>query len=417
MFGRLLTSSWRARRGRLALAFTAVTLGVGVTVSLATLALEVGDDLARSLRAAGPNFLVLPPGGSLALGDDADRTVPAIAPTLPVSSVAAMRGGFWRNNILEAAPELSLAATLDGGRATLTGTWFDEQIETPAGPWRTGVSRLHPQWRLRGRWPREGGRELALGRALAGRLGARVGSAVELVHGASRETWRVCGVVETGSDADDRAWAPLGEAQRLAARGDEVDRIWMSALVKPMPRGAAPDPGRDPAAYERWMCTAYPPIVAADVAARLPGSEVLPMTEVIAGEGRVVERLNLLMLLLALAALTASTLGLLSTTAATVVERAPEIGLLRALGATGPQLAGLVLGETLLVALPGGALGWLLGGLAAGLIRGEALGGSSPLHVVLLPMALGAALGLALLGTVVPLRIALRVDPVAVLKA
>jgi putative ABC transport system permease protein len=137
---------------------------------------------------------------------------------------------------------------------------------------------------------------------------------------------------------------------------------------------------------------------------------------VVAGEGRVVERLNRLMLLLALAALAAAALGLLSTTTATVVERAPEIGLLRALGATGPQLAALVLGETLLAALPGGALGWLLGSLAAGAIRGGAFGAGSALHALLLPLALGAALLLALAGMLGPLRIALRVDPVAVLK-
>lgn len=416
MFVRLLTSSWRARRGRLALALTAVTLGVSVTVALATLAIEVGDDLAKSLRAAGPNFLVLPAGGSLRLGAR-DDDAPRLGAALPESSVAAMRGGFWRNNILEAAPELSVPVALGGQPAALIGTWFDNEVATAAGPWRTGVARLHPQWRNSGRWPEDGGRELALGQALAARLGAGAGATLELARGEARESWLVTGVVAAGGDADEAAWAPLGEAQRLAGRAGQVDRIWMSALVRPMPKRAPPDPAKDAAAYERWMCTAYPPIVAADVAARLPGAEVLPMTEVVAGEGRVVERLNLLMLLLALAALTAAGLGLLSTTTATVVERAPELGLLRALGATGPHIAALLLGETLVVALPGGALGWLLGSLAAGAIRGEAFGAHSPLHLLLLPLAVGAALGLALLGTIAPLRLALRIDPVQVLRA
>lgn len=416
MFVRLLSSSWRARRGRLALALTAVTLGVSVTVALATLALEVGDDLAKSLRAAGPNFVVLPPGGSLEPASSEERA-PQIEAALPIASVARMRSGFWRNNILEAAPELSLPVALGGKPATLLGTWFDTEIETPAGRWRTGVGRLHPQWRVTGRWPREGERELALGAALARRLGAPAGRTLELARGATREAWLVTGVVDAGGDEDERAWAPLGEAQRLAGREGEIDRVWMSALVKPMPRRPPPDPAKDPAAYERYMCTAYPPMVAADVAERLEGAEVLAMTEVVAGEGRVVERLNLLMLLLALAALAAAALGLLSTTTATVVERAPELGLLRALGATGGQIAALLLGETLLVALPGGALGWLIGSLAAGAIRGEAFGASSPLQPLLLPLALGAALVLGILGTLGPLRLAMRLDPVAVLKA
>ena len=416
MFLRLLSSSWRARRGRLVLALTAVTLGVSVTVALATLALEVGDDLAKSLRAAGPNFVVLPPGGSLEPAPGEERA-PRLQAALPVASVARMRSGFWKNNILEAAPELSVTVTLGGRPVTLLGTWFDTGIETDAGPWRTGVPRLHPQWRIAGSWPREGERQLALGAALARSLGAAAGHRVELGRGAARETWRVSGVVEAGGGEDRSAWAPLGEAQRLAGREGEIDRVWMSALVKPMPRRPPPDPAKDPAAYERFMCTAYPPMVAADVAERLEGAEVLAMTEVVAGEGRVVERLNLLMLLLALAALVAAALGLLSTTTATVVERAPELGLLRALGASGGQIAALLLGETLVVALPGGALGWLIGSLAAGAIRGEAFGASAPLHPLLLPLAVGAALALTFFGTLGPLRLAMRLDPVAVLKA
>ena len=62
MFRRMLLSSLAARRARLALGLVAVSLGVGVATALGTLALQVGDDLARTLRAAGPNFVVLPPG-------------------------------------------------------------------------------------------------------------------------------------------------------------------------------------------------------------------------------------------------------------------------------------------------------------------------------------------------------------------
>src|SRR5207244_11057643 len=120
-----------------------------------------------------------------------------------------------------------------------------------------------------------------------------------------------------------------------------------------------PDPARDPKGYERFMCTAYPANVAADLSHAIPGTEVVPITELIAGEASVVRRLHLLMLMLALAALTASTLGLLSTTTATVIERGREFGLMRALGATSGQLAVLLLAETLLVSLAGGGLGWL----------------------------------------------------------
>jgi putative ABC transport system permease protein len=147
----------------------------------------------------------------------------------------------------------------------------------------------------------------------------------------------------------------------------------------------------------------------------VPGAEVLPMTEVVSGEAGVVHRLNLLMLLLALAALTSSSLGLLSTTTATVMERAREFGLMRALGATSSQLATLLLVETLLVSLAGGALGWLAGTGAAVLIRGEAFATLRPPSRCCCRLARGGG-ARGPRGHTRTLRIALRMDPVEVLR-
>src|SRR5262249_36861414 len=162
----------------------------------------------------------------------------------------------------------------------------------------------------------------------------------------------------------------LERLQALAGRPGEIDRIWLSALVHAPSKKPAPDPAKDPVGYEKHMCTAYPEVVAHDLAGGLPHAEVVPMTEVVAGEGAVVGRLTTRMLLLALAALSASVLGLLSTSTATVVERSTELGLLRALGASRRQLAVLLLGETLLVSILGGVAGWGAGLGLASAIRG-----------------------------------------------
>jgi putative ABC transport system permease protein len=129
-----------------------------------------------------------------------------------------------------------------------------------------------------------------------------------------------------------------------------------------------------------------------------------------------VSRLNVLLLLLALAALTAATLGLIATTTATVVERGVEIGLLRSLGATARQLATLLVAETALVSLAGGAAGWLIGSLAAAAVRGRTFGAGAVLEPLLFPLALALAFAVALAGTLGPLRMALRLDPATVLR-
>ena len=416
MFRRLLWGSIVARRGRVTLALLAVGLGSGMAIALGTLALQVGDDVARQLRAAGPNFLIQARGASWTpdLGG-IDLQAPRIAATLPESSVVLLKQSFWRHNILEAAPELSATLTAANARFTVRGSWFHHTVVTDDGAWDTGVAGLHPTWQVSGRWPDEHADEIVLGRALAERLGAHRGDRLQVQIESQLLSLPVTGIVQAGGPEDDVAWAPLELVQRLAGRADQVDRVWMSALVLPGKERAAPDPS-DAKAYEKYMCTAYPSVVAASLAERLPGAEVVPATERIAGEGRVVTRLTLLMILLALAGLAASTLGLLSTMTTAVVERSSELALLRAIGASPGQLASLLLGETLLVALAGGTLGWWLGEMGAVAIRGASFAQAGAYRPLLLPVALAVAAVVALLGTLGPLRLALRLDPARVLR-
>jgi putative ABC transport system permease protein len=410
---RLVWRSLAARRSRVLLAMLAVTLGTGVATALGTLALQVGDDLARTLRAAGPNFVMRREGASWRPDAGGDLAVARAGVALPESAVAALRSTFWRNNVLEAAPELDVRVRIGERTVDATGTWFEREIATASGPWRTGLARLHPRWAIVGAWPGANEAAVAVGRGL---LGASVGDTLELVCGTRRERVAVTALVSAGGLDDRRMWLPLELAQRLANRPGELDRVALSALVKPEPRSPLPDPARDPQAFERFMCTAYPANVARDLAGGVPGSEVVPLTELVAGEASVVGRLNLLMLLLALAALTASTLGLVSTTTASVVERAREFGLMRALGATSGELALLLLAESLLVSLAGGALGWLVGTAAAAAIRGDAFAAPAAAQPLLLPAALLVAACLAVAGTVAPMRLALRYDPVEALR-
>src|SRR5262249_18742703 len=154
-------------------------------------------------------------------------------------SVAALKASFWKHNVLEAAPELAFDATLDGTPARVLGTWFDCELATGDGAWRTGLSRLRPRWTVEGRWPREGADAGALGRDLARRLnaapGGRVIVAARTGDTSARERWLVTGVVSAGGYADQEAWAPLERVQALAARRGQLDRVWLSALLRGNP--------------------------------------------------------------------------------------------------------------------------------------------------------------------------------------
>jgi putative ABC transport system permease protein len=141
----------------------AVTLGVAVAIALARVALEVGDDFARTLRAAGPNFVLLPKGARWPVDVGGADFHPVRAGVgLNARIVPDLKQSFWKNNILAASPELAVAAVIDGAPIPLVGTWFDHEVATVEGTWRTGLASLRPHWKLTGRWPAEEAAELVV---------------------------------------------------------------------------------------------------------------------------------------------------------------------------------------------------------------------------------------------------------------
>src|SRR2546430_16140500 len=88
-------------------------LGMGVATATLSVALEVGDRLAREFRSLGANLLVTPKADSLPLeiGGVDYRPVNAGA-YLPESDLFKLRTIFWRNNIVALPPALELTASI-----------------------------------------------------------------------------------------------------------------------------------------------------------------------------------------------------------------------------------------------------------------------------------------------------------------
>ncbi|WP_140412704.1 FtsX-like permease family protein, partial [Escherichia coli] len=87
--------------------------------------------------------------------------------------------------------------------------------------------------------------------------------------------------------------------------------------------------------------------------------------QVAASEGVVIDKIQLLMAVVTVAALVASAMGIASLMTSTIMERAKEIGLMKALGARQWQIMLLFYLEAASSGLAGGALGCIAGwGLA-----------------------------------------------------
>jgi putative ABC transport system permease protein len=431
MLARIVGRSLTRRRRRKLLTLAAVTLGIAASTAVATLKLDVGDKISRELRSMGANIVVTPAADSLPVSLGGVDLRPAGAGSyLAEADLPAIKKIFWTHSILAFAPFLDVPATVNGLRVSLTGTWFEHTLAAPGGEnFVAGLKTLHSGWRLDGNWPAAGDAEgCVVGSRLARRLGlmpgqtfgvrsatppedSRQGAAGKSASaGNASATLVVRALVSTGGAEEDEILAPLEVVQRLAGLPGKVRRVEVSALTKPDDSLARLDPHHMSAAqYEKWSCSDYAGTIAFELQQALPGSEARQVFAVSASEGQVVRRVGLLMDLLAFSALLAAGLAVASMMLATVLERRPEIGLFKSLGATDARVASIFLAETTSVGLAGGLLGYFTGSLLAGRLAIHVFGSPIGMHWVLLPAAVALALGVALAGSALPLAQGLRI--------
>jgi putative ABC transport system permease protein len=431
MFLRIVRDSFARKPRRKLLMASALALGMAVATATLSVALDVGDRLAREFRSLGANLLVTPQADTLPLeiGGVDYRPVNAGA-YLPQDELGKLRTVFWRNNIVGFAPFLDVPVEARSGaapvrRVTLVGTWYQHAVPVPDGTtFTTGVAATNPWWRIEGRWFADGATQCVVGAALARRAGIKPGDTLDLraVSGPSGEGERsarlqVTGIVSTGGTEDEAILAPLETAQRLAERPGRFRRLLVSALTKPEDEFARRDPGTmTPTEYDRWYCTPYISSIAHQVQEALPGIEARPIRRVAESEGRILSRVGGLMWLVTLAALMAAALAVAATSATTVLERRAEVGLMKALGAGNQLVSAFFLAEQVLLALVGGGVGYVLGlGLAR--LLGKSVFGIPPTErLILLPVILALATAVALVGSLVPLRRVARVEPAPILR-
>jgi putative ABC transport system permease protein len=403
VLARLLAESLRRGARRKLLALSAVGLGTLGATAMAEILLASGDRLAADLGSYGANLTIAPRDGE----------------TLAAADLAAVRRIFWRNNVVALAPLYPLRARLAAGTAEgglvapLVGTWFDHPLEPG---WRTGLPRTRPTLALAGRWPRDGAPEAALGRRLAARLGAGAGDEIAASLGGQTLRFRVTGIVTSGGEEDEQAFAPLAAAQALAGRPGRTRRAELFALTTPEPAGRRKPPSAmTPEEYDAWYCTAYPSSVAFQIEEAVPGARVELVRGVTAATAEVLGRLRAVLVALAAVALAGAALGVTAAMTATVLERRLEAGLLVALGTPRGRVAGFFLLEAALLGLAGGLAGGALG-LPAGRLLGEgALGVAVPAAPVLVPFAAALGLLLAGLASLPPVLRALRRHPASLL--
>jgi len=433
MFLRIVADSFGRRPRHKLLTGAALALGMGVATAALSVSLDVGDRLAKEFRSLGANLLVTPQADSLPLeiGGVDYRPMNAGA-YLPEADLPKLKTIFWHNNIVGFAPMLEVPVAMSteplppivtyrvSPNATLIGTWSEHEVLIPDGErFVTGVQKTNPWWRIEGKWFADDASECIVGQNFARKNGLKIGSSLfldrEWAH--ERTTLRVTGILSAGGPEDEAIVVPLAMAQQIAGKPGQYRKLYVSALTKPEDDFGRRDPKTMNAGeFERWSCSPYVSSIAYSIKQVLPGADVRVIRRVAEGEGAILTRVRMLLWLVTAAALLAAALAVGASSAASVIERRTEIGLMKALGAGSGTVGFLLAAEQLLLAFVGGGAGYALGIILARLL-GERVFGAAPepsLIVFLVIIALAA--GVTILGSALPLRRASRYEPAPILR-
>jgi putative ABC transport system permease protein len=433
MFLRLVADSFGRRPRHKLLTGAALALGMGVATAALSVALDVGDRLAKEFRSLGANLLVTPQADSLPLeiGGVDYRPVNAGA-YLPEADLPKLKTIFWHNNIMGFAPILEVRAEAlpfaqQGGPGKwiedvpVVGTWADHSVPLPeGGEFRTGVAKTNPWWQIDGRWFASNAMECVVGAAFAQKNHIKIGDSISLATGRITRIpapLKVTGILTSGGPEDESIVVPLSHAQSLAGKPGRYRKLYVSALTKPEDAFAKRDPKTmTPVEYDRWFCTPYISSIAFQIEQELPGTDVRVIRRVAEGEGQILTRVQMLLWLVTAAAMLAAALAVGASSAASVIERRVEIGLMKALGAGSGMVGFLLAAEQLLLAFVGGGVGYALGIVLARLL-GEKIFGAAPEPTLLVFLVvIGLAAIVTLLGSAIPLRRASRIEPAPILR-
>jgi len=432
MFLRIISDNFTRRPQRKVLTGAALALGMAVATATLSVSLDIGDKLAKEFRSLGANLVVTPEADSLPLEIGGVDYRPANAGAyLPEADLPKIKSVFWHNNIMAFAPVLEVSVqawspasknwsspgVLD--RATVIGTWADHSVQlADGGSFQTSVEKTNPWWSVQGRWFSDVAAECVVGSRFAEKNGMKAGDTVNVsADDKNWQTLKATGILSSGAAEDDAIIVPLQVAQKLANKPEQYGKLYVSALTKPEDDFARRDPKTmTPKELERWSCTPYVSSIAASIKEVLPGSDVRVIRRVADGEGKILTRVRILLWLVTFASLLAAGLAVGASSAASVIERRTEIGLMKALGAGSGTVGFLLAAEQLLLALVGGCLGYALGLLLARFVGTKIFGVPPEPSLLVLGVILVLAAGVTLLGSALPLRRAANYDPAPILR-
>lgn len=413
MFARLLSKAIARRKLRIALAVLAVIMGATIASTLLTISFDINDKMGRELKSYGANILLLPSSEGSFINE---------------SELYKMKTIFWRHNIIGFSPYLSDTVKVRGKEITLSGTYFEEEIKIPGfkktfvgarkaeekeASFKAGVKTIAKWWKVEGEYPKQG--EALAGISLAETFGIKQGDFITAEFKGEVAAYKVTGIISTGGDEDNQIIVSLSDAQKLFNRHGKVDRVVVSALTTPEPEEEIELAKLSPEEYEIWYCTPYISSIMLQLEEVIDAG-AKPIRQVAENEGRLLKKFEWLMLLITGIAMTSASLGVSAAMTTSIFERRKEIGLMKSIGADESQIAQLFFAESVVIGIAGGAIGILAGTALARFVGMWVFGATINPSLTASLVSGILAVAVALMGSMLPVRRASRIEPSIILR-
>jgi len=425
MLWRLLWQSiWQSRK-RSGLAIFTVAIATSLAMALAVLSIGIGDKMSLEMRSYGSNITVKPKTEALAesIGDFAKNPLRG-QDTLHEKDILMIKDIFWRNNIIGISPILKSQVYITNAPQPIPiiGTYFQTPITLPDGEtFMTGVRTVNSHWSVAGEWPNMNDQKgVLVGQSLAKKLHLSIADHIEISTATSaHQSLHITGIVTTGGSEDSAVIAPIGLVQSLIKAPNTVDEIQVSALTVPenaLSRKAHKDADKlTTTEYDVWYCTAYISSIAHQIEEALPNASAQPVWKIASGEGAVIRKMQMLLLVVTFAGFASAAMGISSLMMATVTERAREIGLLKAIGADSSSILINFISETMVLGAMGGILGVITGAGLSQIISRMVFGTGMDIPWIVIPLSIVLAIFIGLLGAILPAKKITKLAPVEVL--
>ena len=382
----------RHRRASLVSGLVAITLGIAVIVGIRSVTEASERAVSVQLDSLGANVLVLPQGASV----DGYQTADIDAPTMPQEYVERIISSalIGLDNL---SPKLARRVKIGGIPVVLTGvlplneisskpTWQLAGLEGGAATSACAPDEapLADERLKRKAVEQLGEDECLVGTAAASRLQVAAGSLLT-VEGRPLRVRTL--LPETGTVDDDRVFMHLTVMQRLLGIGERVSAIEIMGC-----------------------CSAISDGMLSKLRNVLPDTRVTSIAQIVSTQiqtNRLMDRLSWGFLCI-VALVGALSIG--NFMWANVNQRRREIGILRMLGARRAGILTVLLVKAVVLGLLGGLLGYALGTGAVVALGPGTLGLSVRALPAWLPLSLGLATAVAILGSLLPAWLASRFD-------